>query len=195
MDPAKIVTVDGVQMIRLTDVYDFVGDLHLRISELSVELAQANVLLRNAKARRSPQDAPGAVIQRPRRPERAARVGFRALTPANAHHCHRERPDGSRCPNMAATWHHWIPQNEIRQYIATRSRLMTPDKAKRALRQLLADPRNLSAFCVDCHLSSEPLQPQWSGFRPFTRAEVPESAIQFAAELGLLSYIDRRYPD
>ena len=140
-------------------------------------------------------DAPDALLLRPRLGEPSDRVPFKAATPASSHRCARLLPDGSQCSRWAITYHHWLPQEQIRLYVERVARWTPEDGRRRLLSQLLNDPRNLSPFCVNCHYSSEPVQPRWRQFRPFARAEVPESAFAFAAELGLVDFMDRTYPE
>lgn len=101
------------------------------------------------------------------------KVRFKARRPARKFRCSRRR-----CPRKADHWHHWLGQQHIKAYVRS-LRLRDEVEERRRLRQLLRDPRNLGAQCDRCHMDGE--HSPWKGF---TAEEVPESAHEFAAELG-----------
>ena len=110
---------------------------------------------------------------------RTPHVQFRAKTPASTFMCRR-------CgQHRASTWHHWLPVRKLREHV--RSLRLPHDEARVLLSALIHDERNLSPYALTCHLAAENHAP------PFTRAEVPASAFEFADELGLVWLIERLY--
>lgn len=101
-------------------------------------------------------------------------VRFRAPHPARDELCPTCLLQGVKRP--AASWHHWLPQQQIRVYVRG---LRLPDRpSRRRLGHLLGDRRNLTAFCEDHHGS------HGTRSHDFVRAQVPDSAFEFAMELG-----------
>jgi hypothetical protein len=112
-------------------------------------------------------------------------VEFQARCPAKTQRC-------ARCGEPATTWHHWLTQEAIRVHVRTLMRDVPASQARRLLRRLLRDERNLTAYCAGCHADGEAK----AGSRPFTYDEVPGSAFRFAAELGAraVARLERTYP-
>lgn len=108
----------------------------------------------------------------PERPRGLRRARFRGPTPAREHTCAK-----AGCDRRAASFHHWLPQQHIRGYV--RSLRLDDDDAEFALtRRLLNDERNVSPFCRDHHAD------HGSTSHEFEIGEVPQSAYDFAVELG-----------
>jgi hypothetical protein len=120
---------------------------------------------------------------------KALQVGFSARTPASEHAC------AWRCGRTATTWHHWLSQRKIRDAAMVWARRVsaTPRETQDRLRDLLRDERNLSPFCVWCHLSNDP----GANGHGFLASHVPASAHEFAAELGpeWAERLKAAYPD
>jgi hypothetical protein len=98
---------------------------------------------------------------------------FRAKRPARTQKC--------RCGATATVHHHWLGATYLRTYmrgVAQRDGL-DPEAVRRELRWLLADERNLTAYCHRCHEAGDPVL--GGGFRA---RDVPASARMFAAGLG-----------
>jgi hypothetical protein len=114
----------------------------------------------------------------PRAPRPDRRVEFRGPLLAGRSCCTCLARDRVR---KAVHWHHWIAQQHLRAYVD--SLRIRDDGQKRALlRRLLHDQRNLSPVCFDCHDAHEH---RVNGPK-FTAADVPDSAREFAAELGAM---------
>jgi hypothetical protein len=81
------------------------------------------------------------------------------------------------CAGPAANRHHVLAQTHLRKHARSECR---PDKRAITNREaaLIADKRNMVPMCFDCHMSHE----NWS--KRLTREQVPESAWEFARELG-----------
>lgn len=84
--------------------------------------------------------------------------------------------------------HHVIPQRYIRRHVSA-MRLRDGEAEIALLAKLLFDERNGMCVCRDCHDAHE------TAGRRITRAEIPESAVEFAIELEMLHVIERFYPD
>lgn len=109
----------------------------------------------------------------PREPQTASqRVVFKARTPARVRRC-------AICNRQARAYHHAIPQQVLRRHVSG-LRLPEPD-ARRTLRRLLRDERNLVPTCVACHGDQE--QPGVKD-RPIRLRHLPDSFWEFADELG-----------
>lgn len=110
-------------------------------------------------------------------------VVFRAREPARNGKCFR-------CRRRANHWHHWTPQQFIRVYV--RGLRLPREQARPLLRDLLRDERNLVRVCHACHGGHTVA----SAGSSFTRADVPESAFDFARELGeeYVVRLEREYP-
>lgn len=135
----------------------------------STPRAKGNGLKRGPAA----DTAPGAIA----RPSDLSpvKVPFRAEQPANKYAC--ARCEAARRVHLgrsirATSWHHWLPQEWIREEVAAMRLEVTA--AKKLLRCLLKDSRNLSALCWPCHDAGE------TAGDPFLRLEVPASAWEFA---------------
>lgn len=138
-------------------------------------------------------DAPGAAIARPRAPEKDDRIEFKPTVPASSLICERlHGPDSGACSRRADHWHHFVPQETLRRYVLD----WTPRDRDKVLRRLLHDRRNLAPMCAQGHMAGEPRQPRFlATLQPFSRAEVPAQAWEFAAELGLTHVLERHYPE
>jgi hypothetical protein len=104
-------------------------------------------------------------------------VTFSAAAPARGEMCawcfERQRF------RAATSWHHFLPQEQIRRYVDGLVRTMGKRELVRLLRRLLADERNLVALCFDCHDGHEHTISGRRGIEV-----VPASAFEFAGELG-----------
>lgn len=135
-----------------------------KVREFQRRAAENSQLSRRKPLGRGERKAPGP-------DSRAQPVRFQAKEAARRGVCFRCRV------RKADHWHHWTPQQHIRVYV--RGLRLPETDARRLLRRLLRDERNLSRACRSCHLASE--------FAPdgrFTWEDVPGSAVEFAAELG-----------
>lgn len=110
-------------------------------------------------------------------------VRFHARQPARAQDC--AEPG---CSRKARTWHHWLPQQQIRAYV--RSLRLPDSKSRPLLRRLLRDERNLSPFCGDHHGE------HGTTAHEFEHEQVPASAFEFAGDLGpeWRARLERMYP-
>lgn len=110
------------------------------------------------------------------------KVVFRAKVPASEMRCGRGYACGHLRPRfrMAQSWHHWLPQRDIRRHVDALVRSRPKRELRRLLRGLLADERNLIALCRECHDAHEHTLAGRYGW-----ADVPASAVEFAGELGV----------
>lgn len=119
-------------------------------------------------------------------PSKPKRVEFQAPTPAYQQEC-------ARCHGDAQTWHHWIRQEWLRVHV---ERLRLEEAAARKLlRRLLRDLRNLTPFCRACHAAGEAKDIR--SRHSFKRHEIPPSAWAFAREVGgepFVARLERAYP-
>lgn len=132
--------------------------------------------------RYAPKKQPGSVRAR------IAAVDFTPARPASRLPCY---PCGlAGVARRAAHWHHWLPQTLIRQRARGLARDVPIELLLADLKRTLADARNLTAMCFDCHMAHEDHPERWE------RSHVPASALEFAAELGpeWLARLERAYP-
>lgn len=76
-------------------------------------------------------------------------------------------------------WHHWLGQQHIRAYVDAQ-RIRDEGEERALTRRLLHDDRNLSPVCFECHDAHE----NAANGPKFSAGDVPDSAREFAAELG-----------
>lgn len=93
------------------------------------------------------------------------------------------------CGHQAQSWHHLLPAQSIRVYV--RGLRLSEGASRALLRRLLADPRDLAATCLSCHMAHE------LHVRPLTASQVPDEARELAAELGAecSERLNRHYPE
>jgi hypothetical protein len=92
------------------------------------------------------------------------------------------------CGARAAHHHHWLSQELLRVYVASR-RLRDPVSEDAMLNNLIHDKANLSALCLTCH------GPYGTTTENLRACHVPPEAWEFAEGLGpeWLARLERAY--
>jgi hypothetical protein len=82
------------------------------------------------------------------------------------------------CGGRAVQRHHVLSRQALKK--------LARDATER--RRLIEDERNLVWVCVPCHMRHE------NAFRRLSFSVLPQEALDFAEEVGLMHLIDRFYP-